>query len=81
MYFSSPWAIEGYYRGAPNFMGSGAEQGVPNQGVGPMAGGNVFTAGQGSSQGSNTGWSPTILYLFALIIVEMFVFGILARKI
>ncbi len=79
MYFSSPWAIEGYYRGSPNFMGSGAEQGAPNQGVGPMAGGNVFTAGQGSN--TTTGWSPTILYLFALIIVEMFVFGILARKI
>jgi len=44
-----------------------------------MAGGNVFTAGQGSD--TTTGWSPTILYLFALIIVEMFVFGILARKI
>jgi hypothetical protein len=44
-----------------------------------MAGGNVFTAGQGNQ--SSTGWSPTILYLFALIIVEIFVFGILARKI
>lgn len=79
MYFSSPWAVQGYYRGSPNFMGSGAEQGQGNQGVGPMAGGNVFTAGQGSQ--NSTGWSPTILYLFALIIVEIFVFGILARKI
>jgi hypothetical protein len=43
-----------------------------------MAGGNVFTAGQGPDSG--TGWSPTILYLFALIVAEMFIFGIIARK-
>jgi hypothetical protein len=43
-----------------------------------MAGGNVFTAGQGPA--GQTGWSPTILYLFALIVAEMFIFGIIARK-
>jgi hypothetical protein len=43
-----------------------------------MPASNVFTAGQGPA--GSTGWSPTILYLFALIIAEMFIFGILARK-
>lgn len=42
-----------------------------------MASGNVFTAG-GSSPGTGT-WSPTILYLFVMIIAEMFIFGIIAR--
>jgi hypothetical protein len=47
-----------------------------------MAGVNVFSAGQGSvSDVSGNGWTPTILYLFVLILVEMFVFGILARRV
>jgi hypothetical protein len=77
MNFSSPASGVGYYRGSPGSMGSGSNQGT-NSGVGGMAGGNVFTAGQGPDSG--TGWSPTILYLFALIVAEMFIFGIIARK-
>lgn len=77
MYWALPTSSYGYYRGAPQF-GGGAQSGG---GQGPnMAGTNVFSQGQGPTGQSNTGWSPTILYLFALIVVEMAVFGILARK-
>lgn len=30
-------------------------------------------------QGQGGGWEPTILYLFVLILGEMFVFGVIAR--
>jgi hypothetical protein len=56
--------------------GGGAQSsgGYGNQ----VAGNNQFAQGQGAvSTGS---WSPTILYMFGLIILEMVVFGILARK-
>lgn len=36
-----------------------------------------FLQGQGPSGGA--GWEPTILYLFVLIIAEMFVFGFISR--
>jgi hypothetical protein len=55
--------------------GQGSGQGVN------MAGTNVFSAGQGPQGGNATGWSPTVLYLFALILVEMFVFAIVSRHI
>lgn len=42
-----------------------------------MAGGDVFN----SSQNSSSTWTPTILYLFVLILVEMFVFAIIGRHI
>jgi hypothetical protein len=46
-----------------------------------MAGTNTFSQGQGPVGGQGgTGWNPTILYLIALIILEMVVFGIIARK-
>lgn len=35
----------------------------------------------GAASTNATGWTPTILYLFVLIIAEMFVFGWLSRKI
>jgi len=44
-----------------------------------MAGQNVFSQGQGPQAGSGQ-WSPTILYMIALIILEMFVFGFISRK-
>lgn len=76
MYIASPTQSFGYYRGAPLY-GGGAYQGG---GSGPMAAGtNTFSQGQGAS--GIGGWSPTILYMFVLIIAEMFVFGWLARKI
>jgi hypothetical protein len=45
-----------------------------------MAGVGVFSAGSGISAGTSN-WSPTILYLFGLIIVEMVVFGFLAQHV
>jgi len=76
MYFSYPNSSFGYYRGNPQF-GGGAYGGG---GSGPqMAGTNVFSQGQGPT-GQSTGWNPTILYMFGLIIAEMIIFGILARK-
>lgn len=35
--------------------------------------------GLGTVQGPGGGWHPTVLYLFVLILAEMFVFGIIAR--
>ncbi|HEX8763296.1 MAG TPA: hypothetical protein VF733_06105, partial [Candidatus Saccharimonadales bacterium] len=60
-------------RGAPQYPGTGSGMGNSVAGV------NVFSQGQGSAQQSD--WTPTILYLFGLIIVEMVVFGFLARRI
>ena len=50
--------------------------------MGPnVSGSNVFSAGQGTATTANGGqWSPTILYMFVLIFVEMFVFAFIARK-
>ena len=76
MNFAYPNSSFGYYRGAPLY-GGGAQGGG---GQGPnMAGTNVFAQGQGPT-GQATGWNPTILYMFGLIVVEMVVFGIIARK-
>lgn len=73
MQFSSPTASFGYYRGSPQFLGTGS-------GMGPAVQGNSqFAQGQGT--GSTSGWTPTILYLFVLIVAEMFVFGILSRSV
>lgn len=50
--------------------------------MGPeVSGSNVFSAGQGSTQNAAGGWTPTILYLFVLILIEMFVFAIIARRV
>lgn len=75
MYFSKPSSSFGYYRGWPIYGGDGSGQGVE------MAGSNVFSAGQGTP-GDTTGatWTPTILYLFVLIVLEMFVFAFIARR-
>jgi hypothetical protein len=77
MYFARPTASFGYYRGSPQF-GGGAQSGG---GQGPnMAGTNTFAQGQGPTSGQGTGWNATILYMIGLIILEMIVFGIIARK-
>lgn len=75
MYFSKPSSSFGYYRGWPIYGGDGSGQGVE------MAGANVFSAGQGTAgdTGGST-WTPTILYLFVLIVLEMFVFAFIARR-
>lgn len=75
MYFARPSSSFGYYRGWPIYGGDGSGQGVE------MAGANVFSAGQGSlNDTSGASWTPTILYLFVLIIIEMFVFAFIARR-
>lgn len=76
MYFSRPTSSFGYYRGNPIYQNEGSGQGVD------MAGSNVFSAGSGTSSptGDST-WTPTILYLIVFIIVEMFVFAFIARRI
>lgn len=76
MNFSLPTSSYGYYRGSP-LAGGGAQSsgGYGNQ----MAGNNQFAAGQGP-QAESSAWSPTVLYMFGLIILEMIVFGILASK-
>lgn len=77
MQFSYPNSAFGYTRGNQFLYGGGAQSGG---GYGnDMAGKGVFAQGTGSV-GDQTGWSPTILYMFALIIVEMIIFGILSRK-
>lgn len=73
--FSMPTSSYGYYRGWPIFGGDGSGMGVE------MAGANVFSAGQGTQTGSGAAWSPTILYLFLLVIAEMFVFAFIARRV
>jgi hypothetical protein len=74
MYFSNPTSSFGYTRGQPFYKGSGSGQGPSQSGTGQFA--------QGSGPVNNTTqWSPTILYMFALIIAEMIIFGFLARRI
>jgi hypothetical protein len=77
MYFSAPTSSFGYYRGMPH-VGGGAQSGG-GQGV-MMAGTNTFAQGQGPGGAEPSVWSPTILYMIGLIILEMIVFGIIARK-
>lgn len=75
MYFSAPNSSFGYYRGAPLY-GGGAQAGGGN---GPqMAGTNVFSQGQGGQAGTS-GWSPTVLYMIALVVLEMIIFGFISR--
>lgn len=75
MQYASPSPSFGYYRGNPQYLGYGSGQG-PN-----VAGNGQYAQGQGPISGSMTGWTPTILYLFALIIAEMFVFAFLSRHV
>jgi hypothetical protein len=76
VYYAKPTSSYGYYRGSPVFGGD-----TNPMGDGPnVSGANVFSAGQGTTDtagGSN--WSPTILYLFVLVLVEMFLFAFVAR--
>ncbi len=71
--FNYPPASWGYYRGAPLAGGTGSGQG------GTMGGSNSYAAGQGPAAGAQSGWHPTILYTFALILLEMAVFGWISK--
>lgn len=76
MYYAKPSSPFGYYRGNPVFQGDGSNTGPTVSGM------NFFSQGQGSSASSATSaWSPTILYLFVLVLVEMFLFAWIARHI
>jgi hypothetical protein len=74
VYYAKPTSSFGYYRGWPIYGGDGSGMGVE------MAGSNVFSAGQGTQSDTQSAWTPTLLYLFVLIIVEMFVFAFIARR-
>jgi hypothetical protein len=71
--FNYPPSSFGYYRGSPQAGGTGSGMGVS------MAGNTSYAAGQGPSAGSNSGWHPSILYMFVLIIAEMFVFAFISK--
>ena len=73
MNFNYPPSSWGYYRGAPMAGGQGSGQGVT------MAGTNSYAAGQGPAAGSQSGWHPTILYMFVLILAEMAVFAWISK--
>lgn len=76
MYFGKPTSSFGYYRGTP-YAGGGDDSGM-----GPlMAGNSVFSSGQGATGVNASGWTPTVLYLFVLILIEMFVFAFIGRHI
>jgi len=75
MQYAAPSSAFGYYRGNPQFMGYGSGQGQN------VAGSGTFAQGQGPVSASTTGWTPTILYLFVLIIAELFVFAFLSRHV
>lgn len=62
----------GYDRGARHLGKTGAEPMA--QGTSSLAQGLGSVGAPGAS-----GWEPTVLYLFVLIIAEMFVFGLLAK--
>ena len=64
---------QGYYTGlGPKFGGEGSGMGQQVAGRGQFASGNGITvAGQS--------WHPTVLYLAAFIIAEMFIFGFLSN--
>lgn len=72
-YGNFPAGSMGYYRGSPVYGGQGSGGGQN------VAGKGIFSQGTGPSQG--VGWTPTILYMFVLILAEMVVFGFIARKI
>lgn len=63
---------QGYYTGTPVNGGSGSGMGQAVNGLGALAQGNGVTIG-----GSE--WHPTVLYLFALIVVEMVTFAFIGR--
>lgn len=75
MDYALPTSSFGYYRGSPQFGGYGSNQGAA------VAGNGVFPQGQGPVSALKESWTPTIMYLFILIIAEMFVFGVIGRHI
>ena len=73
--FAQPNQAFGYARSGTGVAGPPTgwkgEYGVATQGVGMVSQGQVNVGG--------TDWHPTILYLLGLTVLEMIVFGILAK--
>jgi hypothetical protein len=67
-----PTSSFGYYRGTPYWGNDGSGKGPD------MAGNSAFAAGQGTN--ADTGWEPSIPFLFGMVILEMIVFAWLAKK-
>jgi hypothetical protein len=74
-YFAKPTSSFGYYRGWPVYGGDTGTEGPQ------VSGSNVFSQGQGGTSTAAGTWTPTILYMFVLILIEMFVFAWIARKV
>lgn len=61
------------------YAGGGQQAGGSGSGMGAaMAGRGQFASGQGVTVAGQS-WHPTILYLGALVIAEMVVFGFISR--
>jgi hypothetical protein len=63
----------GYFRGSGQYGGTGSGIG------GSYVAGTSYAAGQGPAAGAGKGWHPSILYMFVLIIAEMFVFAFISK--
>ena len=74
-FYARPSSSFGYWRGGmsdgPRAQGQGSGYGQANSGVG------MFPQGSGSM--AKGGWSPTLTYLFVLVIAEIVAVGFLAR--
>jgi hypothetical protein len=69
----APNQSQGYYVGyGPQNGGSGSGMGVKMAGIGSLAQGQTVSLG-------GQEWHPTVLYLGALIIAEMFAFGFIGH--
>jgi hypothetical protein len=78
------WRGEAIANRAPN-QAAGYDRHSRHLGVmeGSGMGANMSTSALGAGTGANTegsaGWQPTVLYLFAFMLAEMVVFGIVAK--
>ena len=72
-----PSSSVGGWRGSTGISGPSAEgtaaRGMPQQGTAGLS------IGTGSVQIGGSDWHPSVLYLLALVIVELFVFAWLAK--
>lgn len=75
VFAARPSSSTGYWRGGfsdgPLAYGQGSGYGQANQGIG------LLPPGSGAQGGH--GWTPTLVYLFVLVIAEMIIFKCLER--
>jgi hypothetical protein len=67
-----PNQATGYYNSALLYGGSGSGMGAP------MAGTQSLASGSGVNIGGQS-WHPTVLYLAALVVAEMVIFGFIGH--